>query len=326
MTEKILVTGADGFIGSHLVEELLKRKKKVRALVQYNSFNNSGWLEDIRGNKNLEIVFGDIRSYDLVNDLTKGISKLFHLAALISIPYSYKTPESFIETNIKGTLNILESSKLNKIKKIIITSTSEVYGTANYVPIDEMHPIQTQSPYSASKYSADKIAESYALSFDLPVIIARPFNNYGPRQSTRAIIPTIITQLLNGKKLKLGKLDTFRDFVYVKDTADSLIKLSNSKFCKAEVFNICSGKTISINETALKISKILKKSFKLKLEKKRLRPKNSEVQILHGCNKKIKKNIQWRPKTNFDSGLKKTIEWFSNSENIKKYNNLDYNI
>lgn len=326
MTEKILVTGADGFIGSHLVEELLKRKKKVRALVQYNSFNNSGWLEDIRGNKNLEIVFGDIRSYDFVNDLTKGISKLFHLAALISIPYSYKTPESFIETNIKGTLNILESSKLNKIKKIIITSTSEVYGTASYVPIDEMHPIQTQSPYSASKYSADKIAESYALSFDLPVIIARPFNNYGPRQSTRAIIPTIITQLLNGKKLKLGKLDTFRDFVYVKDTADSLIKLSNSKFGKAEVFNICSGKTISINEIALKISKILKKSFKLKLDKKRLRPKNSEVQILHGCNKKIKKKLKWRPKTNFDSGLKKTIEWFSNSENIKKYKNLDYNI
>lgn len=326
MKNKVLVTGAEGFIGSHLVEQLLKKGFKVRALVQYNSFSNRGWLEDIKKSKNLEIIFGDIRSLDMTKDLTKGISKVFHLAALISIPYSYKTPDSYFETNVKGTLNILESSKSNKVKKVVITSTSEVYGTANYVPIDEMHPIQTQSPYSASKYSADKIAEAYALSFEIPVVIARPFNNYGPRQSTRAIIPTIITQLVNGKSLNLGKVDTFRDFIYVKDTAEALIKLSNSKFRKAEVFNICSGNTNSIKEIAFRISKILKKEFKYKLEKKRLRPKKSEVQILHGCNKKIKNKIGWKPKLNFNSGLKKTIEWFRKSENMKKYINLDYNI
>ena len=326
MIKKILVTGAEGFIGSHLVEELLKKGKKVKALVQYNSFSNKGWLEEIKKNKNLEIVFGDIRSFDLIKDVTKGVSKIFHLAALISIPYSYRTPEAFIETNVKGTLNILEAAKLNKVKKIVITSSSEVYGTASYIPIDENHPIQTQSPYSASKFSADKLAESYALSYNLPIVIARPFNNYGPRQSTRAIIPAIITQILNNENLKLGKIDTCRDFVYVKDTVDALIKLSNSKYCKAEVFNICSGKTNSIKNIIFKISKILKKNFQYKLEKKRLRPKNSEVLILHGCNKKIKKTLNWKPKFSFEKGLSETIQWFKKTENLKKFNSTNYNI
>ena len=320
-----LVTGADGFIGSHLVEELLKRKKKVRAIVQYNSFNSYGWLENIQ-NKNLEIILGDVRSSDFVNSVMKGCEKIFHLAALISIPYSYRTPQSYFDTNVNGTMNILESAKNNKVKKILITSTSEVYGTAIYTPIDEKHQLQGQSPYSASKISADKLSEAYALSYDLPIIIARPFNNFGPRQSNRAIIPTIINQLLKSDKIKLGNLKSVRDFVFVTDTVQAMIKLSDSKFKKGEVFNICSGRKIRIYELAKKISKILRKELYIKIDKQRIRPKNSEVNKLIGCNKKIKKLIKWTIKVNFDQGLKKTCEWYLDRENRKLFSKTDYTI
>ena len=256
MTKKVLVTGAEGFIGSHLVEKLLSKKYNVKALVFYNSYSDIGWLKNINKRKNLKIIFGDLTSFDMIKNITKNCDKIFHLGAQISIPYSYVTPEAFLNNNVKGTLNILEASKINKVKKVVITSTSEVYGSAIYTPIDESHPLNAQSPYSASKIAADKFAESYAASFNVPLVIARPFNNFGPRQSTRAIIPTIIRQLLSSNKITLGNINASRDFTYVEDTADALINLSLSKFQNAEVFNICNGRTVKVYELVKIISQI----------------------------------------------------------------------
>lgn len=327
MSKKILVTGSEGFIGSHLVEKLLKQKNKVTALILYNSFSHKGWLENIGSkNKNLDLVFGDLNSFDFVKNITKNCNKIFHLGAQISIPYSYKTPETFLNNNVRGTLNVLEAAKENKIKKVIVTSTSEVYGSARYTPIDENHPLNAQSPYSASKIAADKFAESYALSFNLPVIIARPFNNYGPRQSTRAIIPTIIRQLIEKNEIRLGNINTSRDFIYVEDTVDAMIKLSNSKFKQAEVFNICTGKTIKILDLVKMISKILKIKPKIIIESKRKRPKSSEVNLLLGSNKKIKKIISWKNKISLNEGLIKTVNWLQDEKNLKYYSSTEYNL
>lgn len=326
--KRILVTGSEGFIGSHLVERLLSKNYKVRAMVLYNSFSNFGWLEEIKkkNKKNLEIIFGDVSSYDSIKEISKSCEKIFHLAALVSIPYSYKTPESFLKNNVIGTLNVLKAAKNNGVKKTIITSTSEVYGTAEQTPITESHKLNAQSPYSASKISADKFAESFAKSYDLPVIVARPFNNYGPRQSARAIIPSIIIQLLKNRVIKLGNLQTFRDFTYVVDTCDALIKLSNSKFKNAEVFNICNSKKIKINDLAILIAKILNKKLLISVDNIRVRPNKSEVNLLLGSNKKILKFVGWKPIIDLNEGLKKTISWFCNEKNIKFYKEDMYNI
>ena len=327
MSKKVLVTGSEGFIGSHLVEKLLKKNYNVQALILYNSFSNRGWLEQIsKKNKNLNVIFGDLTSFDLIKNITRNCGKIFHLGAQISIPYSYKTPEAFLNNNVRGTLNILEAAKINKVKKVIITSSSEVYGSALYTPIDESHPLNAQSPYSASKIAADKFAESFALSFDVPVIIARPFNNYGPRQSTRAIIPTIIRQLITDRKIKLGNTNTSRDFVYVEDTVNAMIDLSNSRFRNAEVFNICSGKSIKVTDLVKTISSIMKIKPKIIIDKKRKRPGKSEVDLLLGSNKKVKKMTNWKNKTSFKDGLKKTINWFNKEENIKHYSSIEYNL
>ena len=326
MKKKVLVTGSEGFIGSHLVEGLLRKNYNVTALVLYNSFSDIGWLKNIKKNKKLKIVFGDLTSFDLIKNISRNCEKIFHLGAQISIPYSYKSPDAFLNNNVKGTINILQAAKINRIKKVIVTSTSEVYGSAIYTPMDENHPLNAQSPYSASKISADKFSESFALSFDLPVIIARPFNNYGPRQSTRAIIPTIIRQLLSNSKINLGNINTSRDFVFVEDTVDAIIRLSNSKYKNAEVFNICSGKSIKVSEIVKLISKILQKKSEIIIESKRRRPKKSEVNLLLGSNKKIKNKIKWKQKTNLKVGLEKTIKWFQKENNIKLYPTTDYNL
>ncbi len=326
MKKKVLVTGSEGFIGSHLVEGLLSKNYNVTALVLYNSFSDIGWLKNIKKNKKLKIVFGDLTSFDLIKNISRNCEKIFHLGAQISIPYSYRSPDTFLNNNVKGTINILQAAKINKVKKVIVTSTSEVYGSAIYTPMDENHPMNAQSPYSASKISADKFSESFALSFDLPVIIARPFNNYGPRQSTRAIIPTIIRQLLSNSKINLGNINTSRDFVFVEDTVEAIIRLSNSKYKNAEVFNICSGKSIKVSEIVKLISKMLKKKSEIVIESKRRRPKKSEVNLLLGSNKKIKNKIKWKPKTNLKAGLEKTIKWFQKENNIKLYPTTDYNL
>ena len=326
MKKKVLVTGSEGFIGSHLFEGLLRKNYNVTALVLYNSFSDIGWLKNIKKNKKLKIVFGDLTSFDLIKNISRNCEKIFHLGAQISIPYSYKSPDAFLNNNVKGTINILQAAKINKVKKVIVTSTSEVYGSAIYTPMDENHPMNAQSPYSASKISADKFSESFALSFDLPVIIARPFNNYGPRQSTRAIIPTIIRQLLSNSKINLGNINTSRDFVFVEDTVDAIIRLSNSKYKNAEVFNICSGKSIKVSEIVKLISTMLKKKSEIIIESKRRRPKKSEVNLLLGSNKKIKNKIKWKPKTNLKAGLEKTIKWFQKENNIKLYPTTDYNL
>ena len=326
MKKKVLVTGSEGFIGRHLVEGLLRKNYHVTALVLYNSFSDIGWLKNIKKNEKLKIVFGDLTSFDLIKNISRNCEKIFHLGAQISIPYSYKSPDAFLNNNVKGTINILQAAKINKVKKVIVTSTSEVYGSAIYTPMDENHSMNAQSPYSASKISADKFSESFALSFDLPVIIARPFNNYGPRQSTRAIIPTIIRQLLSNSKINLGNINTSRDFVFVEDTVDAIIRLSNSKYKNAEVFNICSGKSIKVSEIVKLISKILQKKSEIIIESKRRRPKKSEVNLLLGSNKKIKNKIKWKQKTNLKVGLEKTIKWFQKENNIKLYPTTDYNL
>ena len=327
MKKKVLVTGSEGFIGSHLVEGLLNKNYNVTALVLYNSFSDIGWLKNInKKNKKLKIVFGDLTSFDLIKNISRKCEKIFHLGAQISIPYSYKSPDAFLNNNVRGTINVLQAAKINKVKKVIVTSTSEVYGSAIYTPMDENHPLNAQSPYSASKISADKFSETFALSFNLPVIIARPFNNYGPRQSTRAIIPTIIRQLLSNSKINLGNLNTSRDFVFVEDTVEALIRLSNSKYKNAEVFNICSEKSIKVSELVRLISKIIKKNPKIIIENKRKRPKKSEVNLLLGSNKKIKSKIKWKPKTKLKKELEITIKWFQEENNIKLYPTTDYNL
>jgi len=324
---KVLVTGADGFIGSHLTELLLERGYKVRALSFYNSFNNFGWLENFSDRKGLEIVPGDIRDPYFVKKLTDGIDIVFHLAALIAIPYSYIAPSSYIDTNIKGTLNICEAARENNCSKIIITSTSEVYGTAEYVPIDEKHPRKPQSPYSASKIGADAVALSYFNSFNLPVTIARPFNTYGPRQSARAIIPTIISQIAAGsKKIKLGDTRPTRDLNYVKDTCRGLISLAEFPDLDGREINICSGTEISIWDLFRLISEIMKSDAVPEIDEKRIRPSSSEVFRLLGDNKQIRELTGYTPEFNLKEGLEITCKWFMKKENLLKYKSDHYNL
>lgn len=325
--KKVLITGADGFIGSHLTERLAKEGAIVKALSQYNSFNNWGWLEDVDCKNDIEVLSGDVRDPNYIREITKGVDVIFHLAALIAIPYSYVAPDSYIDTNIKGTLNICQAAKDNNVSKTIITSTSEVYGTAKYVPIDENHPKQPQSPYSATKIGADAIAKSFYNAFELPVVIARPFNTYGPRQSARAIIPTIITQIASGKKeIKLGDLTPTRDFNYVKDTCEGFVKIANCENVNGEEINIGSNYEISMKDTLELIKKIMNSDVEFVVDSQRIRPKNSEVNRLWCDNTKIKKITGFEPKYTIEDGLKETIEWFCNSDNLKKYKPNIYNL
>ena len=324
---KVLVTGADGFIGSHLTETLLEEGYNVRALAQYNSFNYWGWLEDVKSNANLEIVCGDVRELNFCREISEDIDLIFHLAALIAIPYSYRAPESFIETNIKGTYNICQAAKDNNIKRILVTSTSEVYGTAQYVPIDEKHPLQPQSPYSASKIGADAIAMSFYNAFQLPVTIVRPFNTYGPRQSARAVIPTIITQIASGvKEIKLGDTTPTRDFNYVKDICNGFRLLANCERAIGETVNIGSNTEISIKDLFELIKDIMRSNANLTLDGLRLRPEYSEVFRLRCDNTKIKALTGYAPQYPLREGLQKTVEWFTNPRNLAKYKPGIYNL
>ncbi|MFT5294059.1 MAG: NAD dependent epimerase/dehydratase [Colwellia sp.] len=323
----VLVTGADGFIGSHLVEMLVKRGCKVKALAIYNSFNHWGWLEDINCKNQVEIICGDIRDAHFCRHITKNVDIVFHLAALIAIPYSYLAPQSYVETNITGTLNICQAALDNNVNRIIHTSTSEVYGSAQYVPIDEKHPLQAQSPYSASKIGADSIAMSYFNAFDLPLTIARPFNTYGPRQSARAVIPTIISQIAKGEKqIKLGDVSPTRDFNYVADTCHGFISLAEHDNCIGEVINIASNYEISVGDTLNLIKTIMKSDVEFIVDEQRLRPEKSEVNRLWGDNAKMLKLANFEPIFDLKDGLVKTIEWFENPNNLKKYKHDIYNV
>ena len=327
--KKILVTGADGFIGSHLVEELLKNNYEVRAFTYYNSFNSWGWLDSFPKDilNSIEVFPGDVRDENSVRKACKNIDTIFHLAALIGIPYSYNAPGSYIDTNLKGTLNILQVSLDLNIEKIFVTSTSEVYGTALYTPIDEKHPKQGQSPYSASKIGADSIAESFYRSFNLPVVIVRPFNTYGPRQSARAVIPTIISQLLNGvKEIELGSLLPTRDLVFIQDTVNGFIEIAKSGKLIGNEVNIATGSEINIGELAKKLINIINPDAVIKSTDERKRPVNSEVERLMGSNKKLKQNTGWKQIYSLDEGLRITVDWFKVKENIKNYKHNIYNL
>ena len=325
--KNVLITGADGFIGSHLIERLVKEGARVKALSQYNSFNNWGWLEDVDCKDDIEVLCGVVRDSAYVKHISKGIDVIFHLAALIAIPYSYVAPESYVDTNIKGTLNVCQAALDNNIEKVIVTSTSEVYGTARYVPIDEKHPKQPQSPYSATKIGADAIAKSFNNAFDLPVVIARPFNTYGPRQSARAVIPTIIIQIAAGKKqIMLGDTTPTRDFNYVKDTCSGFVALANCDQAVGEEINIGSNYEISIGDTLSLIKNIMNSDVEFITDKERIRPKNSEVNRLWCDNSKIRKLTDFKPEYSIERGLKETIEWFLDSENLKKYKADIYNV
>lgn len=320
------MTGADGFIGSHLTEALLDKGYKVRALAQYNSFNNWGWLEDIAPRDGLEIVCGDVRDPDFCRELCRGIDTVYHLAALIAIPYSYVAPDSYVDTNIKGTLNMCQAARDAACSRIVVTSTSEVYGTARYVPIDEKHPRQPQSPYSATKIGADAIAQSFYNAFDLPVVTARPFNTYGPRQSARAIIPTIITQIAAGReKIRLGDLTPTRDFNYVADTAAGFIALGETEGIEGRDINIATGHEVSMAETLATIARLMGREVEEVVDQERLRPAKSEVNRLLGDNSLITSLTSWRPSHSLEEGLQKTIDWFVKPENLAKYKIDIYN-
>jgi len=324
---KILVTGAEGFIGSHLTELLVNEGYDVRAMVQYNSFNNWGWIDTFEPEiKNkLDIFLGDVRDPNGVRTAMEDVDAVFHLAALIAIPYSYHSPDMYVDTNIKGTLNILQAARDLNTKRILVTSTSEVYGTAQYVPIDEKHPYQGQSPYSATKIGADRLAESFYRSFNLPVTIVRPFNTYGPRQSARAVIPTIITQLLSGKEeIKLGSLTPTRDFNYVKDTARGFLEIYKSDKTIGEEINIATQREISIGDLANELIRQINPNAKIICDEQRVRPEKSEVNRLLGCNEKIKRLTDWTPKYTFEEGLAETIEFLRN--NLDKYKVDIYNV
>ena len=327
MQKKVLVTGADGFIGSHLTQLLTREGYAVRALSQYNSFNFWGWLEDIDCKNDVEIVTGDIRDPHYCRQITKGVDVIYHLGALIAIPYSYAAPDSYVDTNIKGTLNLCQAALENKISRFIHTSTSEVYGTARYVPIDEKHPLQAQSPYSASKIGADAMAMSFYHSFELPLSIARPFNTYGPRQSARAVIPTIITQIANGmSQIQLGDTTPTRDFNYVEDTCRGLLAIARSDKTLGEAVNIGSNFEISIGDTLNLISSLMNRQIELIVDEARIRPPQSEVNRLWCDNTKIKQLTDFEPQYTIESGLKKTIEWFTDEANLKKYKASLYNV
>ena len=324
---RVLVTGADGFIGSRLVEMLVSKGYKVRALSQYNSFNNWGWLEDTPCKDKIEIFTGDIRDPHYCKYITKDIDIIFHLAALIAIPYSYVAPDSYVDTNIKGTLNICQAAKENGNIRVIHTSTSEVYGTAQYVPIDENHPTQPQSPYSATKIAADAMAMSFYNAFNLPVTIARPFNTYGPRQSARAVIPTIITQISNGiKEIKLGDVTPTRDFNYVDDTCRGFIALAECDESIGETVNIGSNFEISIGDTLNLIKELMNSDVEFVVDENRIRPSKSEVFRLWCDNSKIKELTGFKPQVNIKEGLQKTIDWITQPDNLKKYKSEIYNV
>ena len=325
MNKKILVTGATGFIGSHLVELLTRQGYEVVAFDRYNPEGEWGWLELSPVKNEIEIILGDIRDYDSVSRAMAGCQSVFHLAALIGIPYSYLSPLAYIRTNIEGTYNVLEASRIGGIEDILITSTSETYGSAQYVPIDENHPLVGQSPYSASKIGADQLSLSYFLSFDLPVKLVRPFNTYGPRQSTRAIIPTIISQVLSGNKsIKLGSLSPTRDLTFVKDTCMGFYEIFKSEHLLGEVTNIGMNNQISIGDLANKIFNLMESDAEIVSEDLRIRPEGSEVDRLHCCNKKILGNTSWSPDYDLDQGLQETIEWFKLS--TKNYKSDIYNV
>lgn len=325
--KKVLVTGADGFIGSHLTEALLEKGYDVRAFVYYNSFNSWGWLDTLPKEKlsQIEIFSGDIRDPNGVREAMKGIDGVFHLAALIAIPFSYHSPDSYVDTNIKGTLNVLQAARELGTERIMVTSTSEVYGTAQYVPIDEKHPFQGQSPYSATKIGADRLAESFYRSFNLPVSIVRPFNTYGPRQSARAVIPTIVTQLLSGKEeIKLGSLTPTRDFNYVKDTAAGFIAIAEAEKTIGEEINIATQQEISIGDLANEIISQINPNARIICDEQRLRPEKSEVNRLLGANAKIKSLTDWTPKYTFKQGIQETIEWIKH--HLDAYKTDIYNV
>lgn len=322
---KVLVTGADGFIGSHLTEALLSAGYQVRALSYYNSFNDWGWLEGIN-NPDLEVVSGDVRDPDFCRHITRGCSLVFHLAALIAIPYSYVAPDSYVDTNIRGTLNMLQAARDCNVERIVVTSTSEVYGTALYVPIDENHPRQPQSPYSATKIGADALAKSFYNAFELPVVIARPFNTYGPRQSARAIIPTIITQIAAGhREIKVGDLTPTRDFNFVTDTAAGFIALATAPGIEGREINIATGREETMEETLHTIARLMDADIKWVTDPERIRPSKSEVRRLLGDNKLITSLTDWRPRVSLEEGLSKTIDWFVKPENLARYKIDIYN-
>ena len=333
MKKKILVTGADGFIGSHLTETLVRQGHDVCAFVFYNSFNSWGWLDhcskDIKGK--FEVFSGDIRDPNGVRTAMNGCDEVLHLAALIAIPYSYHSPDTYVDTNIKGTLNVLQAARELRVRRIVHTSTSEVYGTARFVPISEEHPLQGQSPYSATKIAADQLAYSFYASFGLPVVIARPFNTYGPRQSARAVIPTIITQIASGqRKIKLGAVSPTRDFNYIQDTVDGFIAVLNSEQGLGEVVNLGSNFEISIGETAQLIAEAMNTEIEIITDEARMRPENSEVERLWADNTKARRLFGWQPgyggRKGFRHGLAETAEWFMNPENLTSYKADRYNI
>ncbi|WP_346847874.1 NAD-dependent 4,6-dehydratase LegB [uncultured Clostridium sp.] len=329
MSKKVLITGADGFIGSHLTETLLEEGYDVKAFTYYNSFNSWGWLDTLSKDKlkEIEVFTGDIRDSNGVREAMKGADEVFHLAALIAIPFSYHSPDSYVDTNIKGTLNVLQAARDLETERILVTSTSEVYGTAQYVPIDELHPYQGQSPYSATKIGADRLAESFYRSFNMPISIVRPFNTYGPRQSARAVIPTIITQLLSGEtEIKLGSLTPTRDFNFVKDTARGFIEIAKSDRTVGEEINIATQDEISIGRLAEEMIRQINPNAKIVCDDQRLRPDKSEVNRLLGSNEKIKKLTDWSPSYTFEEGIRETIEWFRKPENLAKYKADIYNI
>jgi len=325
----ILVTGADGFIGSHLTEYLVDQGYKVRAFVYYNSFNSYGWLDKLTNEQKNKVEFfsGDIRDPNGVREAMKGIDFVFHLAALIAIPFSYHSPDSYIDTNVKGTLNILQAARDNNLKRVLVTSTSEVYGTAQFVPITESHPKQPQSPYSASKIGADAIADSFYRSFDIPITIVRPFNTFGPRQSARAVIPTIISQLLNGtEEIKLGDLTPTRDLLFVKDTVSAFLKIAECEELIGHEVNIATQSEISVGELAQQLIKNINPKAKIINDSERFRPEKSEVFRLFGSNEKLKSYTDWTQKFTLEEGLKETIDWFSKKENLQQYKSDIYNV
>ena len=325
--KKVLVTGADGFIGSHLTELLVERGYQVKAFTFYNSFNTWGWLDTLPQDKmkEIEVFAGDVRDPNGVREAMKGVDGVFHLAALIAIPFSYHSPDSYVDTNIKGPLNVLQAARELETERIMVTSTSEVYGTAQYVPIDEKHPFQGQSPYSATKIGADRLAESFYRSFNLPVTIVRPFNTYGPRQSARAVIPTIISQLLSGKEeIKLGSLTPTRDFNYVKDTAAGFLAIAEADQTIGEEINIATQQEISIGTLADEIIRQINPKARIVCDEQRLRPEKSEVNRLLGSNEKIRRLTAWEPQYTFEQGIRETIEWVS--KNMGVYKSDIYNI
>lgn len=327
--KKILITGADGFIGSHLTEALVNQGYDVRAFVYYNSFNSYGWLDSIptETKNKIEFFAGDIRDPNGVREAMKGVDIVFHLAALIAIPFSYHSPDSYIDTNVKGTLNIIQAARDNKVSRVLVTSTSEVYGTAQFVPITELHPKQPQSPYSASKIGADAIADSFYRSFDLPLTIVRPFNTFGPRQSARAVIPTIISQLLNGaEEIKLGDITPTRDLLFVMDTVNGFLKIAECDKLIGHEVNIATQSEITVGELAQSLINQINPNAKIVSDSIRLRPQKSEVFRLFGSNEKLKSFTDWKQNYSIEEGLVETVEWFSKKENLQQYKSDIYNV